>query len=95
MNDTIKDARLSACASCEAPIKWIRTENGKAAPVDATPTKVFAATGIIHDDPRGDTPEARLVAGYTSHFATCPNAPQHRHRTQQPEHIQETLLEDQ
>jgi hypothetical protein len=69
---------MSRCRSCNAEIIWARTESGKAMPLDAEPTEDgnvkivggFAVVGglqLLDPGPR-----------YTSHFATCPNAAQHR-----------------
>lgn len=70
------------CRSCAAPLLWAATENGRRIPLDPDP--------YMGDDPRGlfvlrgkiaiaTTPDA--FAGepvYRSHFATCPNAKEHR-----------------
>jgi hypothetical protein len=67
------------CASCGAAIIWALTTSGKRMPVDA-----IATTGAFTLHPRdaGLAPEARFSAevkdGHTSHFATCPQAAQHR-----------------
>jgi hypothetical protein len=61
------------CRSCGAPILWVFTEGGKRMPVDAKP-----ASGLVLDDPESPTPTARIRRVYTSHFATCPQAAQHR-----------------
>ncbi len=69
---------MATCKSCGAEIFWAKTTGGKNMPLDANP----AMNGNIALD--GDT--ARVVepdmgaldARYTSHFATCPAASQHR-----------------
>lgn len=56
---------MSECRSCHAEIKWMKTEAGKNIPVD-----------IDSVDDRGATifdPDTMI-----SHFATCPDADQHR-----------------
>lgn len=53
------------CKSCNAPIKWVATSNGKSMPVD------LQRLTIITDD-------GRMIQGGLSHFATCPNADSHR-----------------
>ena len=72
---------MSRCKSCGAEIKWIRMKSGKRMPVDEKPITYRA-------DLKGDlvliTPDGRVARavfdpeadklGYTSHFATCPNA---------------------
>ena len=84
---------MSKCRSCGADIIWIKMASGKAMPCDAA--KISYSTALppsakgddvltlVTDrgtvvqtvfDPAGDK------HGYTSHFATCPNANQHRKR---------------
>lgn len=58
----------SRCKSCNAEIIWLKTKNGKDMPVDA---------GSV-DLPLTGTPPTFDSAIMTSHFATCPNAGQHR-----------------
>lgn len=84
---------MSRCRSCNAEIKWIKMESGKSMPVDASGisysetfhpgakgnnvlTLVTERGTIVRTvfDPAGDK------IGYMSHFATCPNANQHRKR---------------
>lgn len=52
------------CRSCNAPIVWFTTVSGKRTPIDADTVK----------------PEDEVLdlKRHTSHFATCPNANQHR-----------------
>ena len=75
---------MSVCKSCGAEILWVKTESGKAMPLDAKPvdgTKVDGTCIVDHgvakfgaiDCPR-DTPQ------FVSHFATCPNAKKHRRK---------------
>jgi hypothetical protein len=52
------------CRSCGAKIVWLETANGKSMPVDAE----TAGAGDKSFD----------GARHTTHFATCPNANQHR-----------------
>ena len=77
---------VSSCRTCRAEIVWAQTENGQRIPLDAAP--------YDGDSPRGlfvfrrhlnsvyvvaATPDA--FAGeqlYRSHFATCPDAADHR-----------------
>lgn len=73
--DPVAEAQTTACSSCSAPIKWVRTERGKHMPVDAKPTTLLVATG--GHGPQG-TPNVTSRRGWVSHFATCPNADQHR-----------------
>jgi hypothetical protein len=80
---------MADCRSCGAEIKWARTEkNGKPIPVDPEP--VEGGNLELHADDDGEL-VARALCGqeqtlpgmdlpdrYVSHFATCPNADQHR-----------------
>jgi hypothetical protein len=74
------------CGSCRSAIEWARTEAGKSVPIDALPVAdgnlaVRRVDGELHtrvvrpDEVLGPD-EKRGV----SHFATCPNAGQHRKR---------------
>lgn len=68
------------CKSCGAKIFWRVTKNGKPIPLDAEPSGIgnliedghAARHPELFDLPLGDRPL------YTSHFATCPNAKEHR-----------------
>lgn len=55
-----------SCSSCGAAIVWFRTKSGKRMPVDATSTLPTDAEHQLD------------LKRHISHFATCPNAPQHR-----------------
>jgi hypothetical protein len=73
----------ATCKSCGAPIRWAKTVSGKSMPVDVEP----AANGnvVFLDDKTVivSGPRARIEGDerrYTSHFATCPQASQHRRR---------------
>lgn len=79
---------MSACRSCGAEIIWCRTERGKKMPLDAQPSDndtLHSGLFVLRerDDPGG--PLAMAAWGlegtephYVTHFATCPNADQHR-----------------
>jgi hypothetical protein len=58
------EMRIVRCSSCRARIIWLKTERGKNMPVDADTV-----------DPEDDIFDPEV---HTSHFATCPNANQHR-----------------
>lgn len=58
------ERRITRCSSCRARIVFLTTEDGKKMPVDA-------------DTVEPDHEEFDLRK-HTSHFATCPNAGQHR-----------------
>lgn len=70
------------CRSCGKPIEWVLTRNAKRMPLDAFPSM----SGDFVIDTSDDIPVCRKatpedVGRYphrTSHFATCPNATQHR-----------------
>lgn len=77
----MSDFPTTPCRSCGAPIRWARTAAGKHIPLDATPTPdgnvlltedgVATVVGGLHVWP----PDALR---WTAHFATCPNADEHR-----------------
>lgn len=57
------------CASCRANILWIKmAKSGKPHPVDPKPFKF-----VVENQDGG-----YVAVGYQSHFASCPNADQHR-----------------
>lgn len=73
------------CRSCDAPLIWATTEAGKKMPLDRTPDP----QGIVlaYQDTFGTWHCRAWTPGehyhppeqqYSSHFATCPNADQHR-----------------
>ena len=78
---------MSKCKSCGAEIIWLPTASGKSMPCDAKPVP-------YKEDPAGNltllTNDGRVVKakadmssdkmGYTSHFATCPDANSWRRR---------------
>jgi hypothetical protein len=76
-------ATTTRCRSCRAEIFWAATSHGKRMPVDAQPVE----DGNLVIAP-GDLPTAYVVdpgqpdltgePRYTSHFASCPHADQHR-----------------
>jgi hypothetical protein len=72
---------MSVCKSCDAPIRWVKmAATGKSMPLDVQRS---ASGNIVLDEKTGlggfalpgdERPR------YVSHFATCPNAKQHRRR---------------
>lgn len=66
----------STCRSCEAPIEWAVTNNGRRIPLDIAagdkPNIVIDA-GVAYAVPPGK-------GDRTSHFVTCPNSAAHRRR---------------
>lgn len=71
---------MSRCKSCGAAIVWARTIGGKRMPVDAEPSA--GGSVVLHGDgtctvvPLSGKPDG--VSLHKSHFATCPNAEEHR-----------------
>lgn len=77
------------CRSCKAPVRWAVTDSGTAIPLDAEPVDGgnirLAGARVPGGTPRAViVPDARRAefAGelYVAHFATCPDAGQHRRR---------------
>lgn len=74
------------CRSCGAAIIWSETKNGRLIPLDAVSSLAglfFVSPGghAVHVDAKGEFAEscrANSSKRYTSHFATCPNAAEHR-----------------
>lgn len=80
---------MSECRSCGAEIKFIKLKSGKWNPVNPAKRTLIRDCGnevVITDNGeviRGKfatLEEGANAEGYTSHFATCPNANQHRRR---------------
>lgn len=78
------------CKSCGAPIIFIGTPKGRRIPCDAEPVKYWQKDGgsakvvtpngeVVSAELEGDPQEATGI-GHISHFASCPNANQHRRR---------------
>lgn len=74
------------CRTCNEPIFWMETDNGRLMPVDTKPE--LRLVRVLSDDTlilAGGMDEAsyvrvRSVPTYTSHFASCVNADLHRRR---------------
>lgn len=60
------------CRSCKAEIEWVVMPSGKRMPVDA---KAKTMILVYHDR---DGFNGETVQVHESHFATCPNAEEHR-----------------
>ena len=74
---------MSTCGSCDAPIRWALTVNGKRIPLDAEPVadgNIVLRSGIAHIEKTAALDLDGGGARYVSHFATCPNSQQHRRR---------------
>lgn len=65
---------MANCKSCGASIHWGLTHKGNKVPLDSNHKNVYVLLG--QNDLGEDVFELRK--GYESHFATCPNASQHR-----------------
>jgi hypothetical protein len=80
---------VTTCRSCGAEIIWARTERGSRMPMDARRVMGNDKNLFVlrdHHSPEGPLAIAawgldwRSDPHYRSHFATCPNADQHRRR---------------
>lgn len=78
----------SRCGSCDAQILWVVSESGKAVPLDLAPDPTGRVVIETPDDPREAAVGRVLKKGeetteprFTSHFATCPDAEQHRRKS--------------
>ena len=79
----------SQCNSCNEPIYWVSTDNGKQMPINVEPAphgNLLLAAG--ESPPRvsvisknGRLPDMKL---YVSHFSTCRFAKRHRRRNAEP-----------
>jgi hypothetical protein len=66
---------VSTCRSCGARITWVRTESGKAMPIDVAPRadgNVGVTGGGIAVYLKAD--EQWQGPRYVSHFASCPQS---------------------
>lgn len=79
---------MAKCRSCGAEIIWIKMASGRMMPCDAAPISYDRAPIQDKEKLVLVTPDGRITRGvfnpgsgnigYTSHFATCPNADAHR-----------------
>lgn len=60
------------CNSCGAAVLWCVTENGRRMPLNTD----YEARVVL--DPSTDPMTGKVRRTYKSHFATCPNAAEHR-----------------
>lgn len=76
----------AACKSCGAHIIWAKTIKGHSIPLDSLPSSlgnvVLSEEGValVYAGPAGIAPRYQDEPRYLSHFATCPNADEHRTR---------------
>lgn len=69
----------NTCGSCGAKIVWGKTKAGKSMPIDMFTLPESDKVMLIDRWNRGDnTPLIFNAEKHISHFATCPNAKQHR-----------------
>jgi hypothetical protein len=74
-------ATVNVCRTCGAPIIWAVTQNGRRMPLDADPVASprgwFTIEGATAsgDDLAVAVPSRPI---FVSHFATCPQAAEHR-----------------
>lgn len=75
------------CRSCGEEIIWIKMKSGKAMPCDVKPIpyRESFSGGMKLVTPAGDVISGNYDGtsdnfAYISHFATCPNADQHRRK---------------
>lgn len=88
-NEVRPELAQKPCRSCGAPMVWVRTEKQRRMPLDAEPVPPGTrGTFVLRDTLSPEGPLA-IAAGsdelpgelyYTSHFATCPQAAEHRRR---------------
>lgn len=81
---------ITQCRSCGADIIWIKLASGKNMPCDAEAISYKTAMPGVRGSLTLITPDGKIASGdfdpssgkigYQSHFATCPNANQHRRR---------------
>jgi hypothetical protein len=69
---------MSRCRSCDAEILWVKTQSGKKMPVDKEPVPLPPGLFQLFAPANEEAYVRSAPALRTSHFATCPNADQHR-----------------
>ena len=78
---------MSKCKSCKAPIIWVSLKNkqGKYSPhpINARPVKGIILEAQTSANMHVKGLPAFMADVYTSHFATCPNAAEHRKKNQE------------
>lgn len=71
-------AQRGQCSSCGAPIIWAMSERRKRMPMDAEPTVLAPGQYKLRENDDGSVDAYLVRRVWVSHFATCPNADQHR-----------------
>ena len=65
---------MSECKDCKRSVRWVKTENGKAMPLDMNPVwdgNVVLIRGLAHVLKK-DEKAAPNVPKFMPHMATCP-----------------------
>lgn len=88
---TARAPEASQCKSCGAAVRWVVTKGGKRMPLDVAPVEggnvwvnPEGVASVVSEIDGGDGRPDPLGPFYVSHFATCPNAAQHRTPARQP-----------
>ncbi|HEY1309247.1 MAG TPA: hypothetical protein VGF24_37165 [Vicinamibacterales bacterium] len=74
----------AVCKSCGAEIVWAKTIKGRPIPLDRAPSQrgnvVLSdeGTALVYNSPGAIAPRYQDSPRYLSHFATCPDADEHR-----------------
>lgn len=72
---------MGQCNSCNKPIQWVKTPNGRIMPLDPEPVQyggnIVIRNGVAIVLLKGEPAEAGEKI-YRSHFATCSSSRQHR-----------------
>ena len=71
----------STCKTCGAPILWAVTASGAKMPLDEQERNVLE---VALDPDTHELQITRQVRGHESHFATCPDAAEHRKPAKKP-----------
>ncbi len=69
---------MTKCRTCQAEIVWGKTEAGKNVPLDPPEKRYVRADMITGMADLAKEDEYVMVPTFVSHFATCPQADQHR-----------------
>lgn len=67
------------CRSCGADLVWGITASGKRMPLDVAPRE--GGKWLISDTGKIVARPSTSIMGHDSHFATCPQAAQHRRQS--------------
>jgi hypothetical protein len=70
MREKLPLLQRGSCSSCGAPVLWVVMTSGARMPLNPTPQRLITLATVDH--------VGHVQDCYTSHFATCPNAAEHR-----------------